>query len=432
MIVDRLQIYYLLLVFMHDFRLVTWTSGMLHGLTQNEQNLLEDHKEYGPQMTTVNGPKILIVDDLVENIEVLKETLREEYTILEATSGDQALQEAARSLPDLILLDAIMPGMDGFETCRRLKQTRKLREIPVIFVTGLTDIADEAKGFAAGGVDYITKPISPPIVSARVATHLRLKSTETQLRDTLQKTLSGAVSLLMDLLTMTNPVAYSRAARLRRYVKLMSPHLDQPGSWQFELAATFSQVGCLQIPPEILEDIYAGRVVEDSNKALFDLHPQAGSDFVGRIPNLENVAAIIAQQSDDVEPPSGSAENGNKIVSLGATLLRTIIEYDRLVSTGLPRDAALRQLRANPDKNDPDMIAALEKGLQSETLSAKPRLVSASLLLPGYVLQNDAFSTSGKLLLKTGTELSCPMVQSLQRIAAQSALVEPLLVLTPD
>lgn len=78
------------------------------------------------------------------------------------------------------------------------------------------------------------------------------------------------------------------------------------------------------------------------------------------------------------------------------------------------------------------MIAALEKGLKSETLSAKPRLVSASLLLPGYVLQNDAFSTSGKLLLKTGTELSWPMVQSLQRIAAQSALVEPLLVLTPD
>ena len=405
---------------------------MPHGLAQNEPNSLTDHKEHGPQMTTVNGPKILIVDDLSENIQILNETLREEYTILEATSGEQALQEAAKSLPDLILLDAIMPGMDGFETCRRLKQTRKLREIPVIFVTGLTDIADEAKGFAAGGVDYITKPISPPIVSARIATHLRLKNTETQLRDTLQKTLSGAVSLLMDLLTLTNPVAYSRASRLRRYVKLMSPHLDQPGSWQFELAATFSQIGCLQIPPEILEDIYAGRAVENSNKALFDLHPQAGCDFVGRIPNLENVAAIIARQSDDAAPSSEPAKSENKIVALGATLLRTIIEYDRLVSTGLPRDAALGQLKANPDKHDPDILAALEKGLKSEKMSVKPRLVSASLLLPGYILQNDAFSTSGKLLLKTGTELSCPMVQSLQRIAAQSALVEPLLVLTPD
>jgi putative two-component system response regulator len=121
-----------------------------------------DRKE--PAMEDGKRGAVLIVDDAAENIHTLTEILREDYAILAATSGAKALETAARSRPDLVLLDVMLPGEDGYAVCRRLKQNRELRGIPVIFVTSLSDPEDEAKGFAAGGVDYIVKPVSPPIV----------------------------------------------------------------------------------------------------------------------------------------------------------------------------------------------------------------------------------------------------------------------------
>jgi signal transduction histidine kinase len=118
---------------------------------------------------------ILIVDDTPENIDILREALKREYVIKAATSGSKAL-EIARSVPvDLILLDVMMPEMDGYELCKALKADEATHGIPVIFVTSMQEVADEMKGFAVGGVDYITKPISAPVVQARVAAHLQLQ-----------------------------------------------------------------------------------------------------------------------------------------------------------------------------------------------------------------------------------------------------------------
>jgi putative two-component system response regulator len=118
---------------------------------------------------------ILVVDDIPSNITVLMEVLRGDYRVLAATNGEQALKIACGDpLPDLILLDVMMPEMSGHEVCRRLKAESSTRKIPVIFVTAMNQVEDEEKGFSLGAVDYITKPISPPIVKARVKTHLAL------------------------------------------------------------------------------------------------------------------------------------------------------------------------------------------------------------------------------------------------------------------
>lgn len=121
-------------------------------------------------------PKILIVDDTPENIQVLMETLKDQYTIVAAINGEKALKMAvAEPGPDLILLDIMMPGMDGYEVCRRLKADEQVQHIPIIFVTAKTEVEDETLGFELGGVDYITKPFSIPVVKARVKAHLELK-----------------------------------------------------------------------------------------------------------------------------------------------------------------------------------------------------------------------------------------------------------------
>jgi PAS domain S-box-containing protein len=120
--------------------------------------------------------KILIVEDTLTTIDMLKLTLQESgYEIDLATTGEKALAKAVETLPDLILLDVVLPGMDGFETCRRLKERPGTREIPVIFMTALSAIQDKVTAFAVGGVDYVNKPLELEDVLARVRTHLALR-----------------------------------------------------------------------------------------------------------------------------------------------------------------------------------------------------------------------------------------------------------------
>jgi len=128
--------------------------------------------------------KLLIVDDKAANLDLLREMLAPlGHQIFFATSGAKALAIATSALPDLVLLDVMMPEMDGFETCHRFKQDAVLSEIPIIFVTARTDVEDLARGFAAGGVDYITKPVKQPEVHARVATHLQIQGLIAQQRE---------------------------------------------------------------------------------------------------------------------------------------------------------------------------------------------------------------------------------------------------------
>ena len=127
---------------------------------------------------------ILIVDDTPDNLTLMTGLLKDTYKTRVANNGERALKLAATlPYPDLILLDIMMPGMDGYEVCQRLRQDTATAEIPIIFLTAKTEVEDEQKGFDAGCVDYITKPISPPIVMARVKTHLTLKAMADFLRD---------------------------------------------------------------------------------------------------------------------------------------------------------------------------------------------------------------------------------------------------------
>lgn len=119
-------------------------------------------------------PLILAVDDEASNLQLLRQILQDHYRLLFAKDGVRALELANKEKPDLILLDVMMPGMNGYEVCAALKANPLTAPIPVMFVTALSDTADELEGFEAGAVDYITKPVSPPLVRARVRTHLSL------------------------------------------------------------------------------------------------------------------------------------------------------------------------------------------------------------------------------------------------------------------
>ncbi|MFC1829556.1 adenylate/guanylate cyclase domain-containing protein [Thermodesulfobacteriota bacterium] len=144
-------------------------------------------------MTDLSKSKVLVVDDTKINIDLLVETLGDDYDVSVAMDGESALESVKDDLPDLILLDIMMPGIDGYEVCRRLKADDKTKDIPVIFFTALGEVGDETRGFELGAADYIAKPISPTIVQARVRSILSLKEKTDQLA-TLSSELSKYLS----------------------------------------------------------------------------------------------------------------------------------------------------------------------------------------------------------------------------------------------
>lgn len=124
---------------------------------------------------TRKRPKILVVDDAPENLMIMESILSKDYSLKLINDSKQALDYAIANPPDLILLDVMMPDIDGFELCRRLKAKPKLINVPVIFITSQTDVENEELGFSVGASDFIHKPISAPIVAARVKTHIKIK-----------------------------------------------------------------------------------------------------------------------------------------------------------------------------------------------------------------------------------------------------------------
>lgn len=154
---------------------------------------------------------ILVVDDQPENIQVLSDILRDRHTVLAAKNGEKALAAISRNKPDLVLLDIMMPGIDGYEVCRRIKASEDTQDIPVIFITALSDASDETKGLELGAIDYITKPFTPAIVKARVRNHLALREiarlredVESIMRHDLKSPLTPVISLPQLLLGADN------------------------------------------------------------------------------------------------------------------------------------------------------------------------------------------------------------------------------------
>lgn len=147
--------------------------------------------------TPRDGDVVLIVDDVPDNLAVLADVLGAAgYVVLVATDGERAIETARRTVPDVILLDAVMPGLDGFETCRRLKAADDTRDIPVVFMTGLTETEHVLAGFSAGGVDYVTKPIQPAEVLARIGAHVQSARRASRARDAIEA--SGSAIVVVD------------------------------------------------------------------------------------------------------------------------------------------------------------------------------------------------------------------------------------------
>jgi putative two-component system response regulator len=220
-------------------------------------------------------PKILVVDDEPANLRVLKHLLGDSYTLFYAKNGEEALRVVRQQIPDLLLLDVMMPGMTGFDVCKALKSDSLTATIPVIFVTALTEEHDEAEGFAVGGVDYITKPISSSVLMARVKTHLSLVKA-----DELKRTRLQVVQRLGRAAEYKDNETGMHVMRMSHYSKVLAEAygLSEVQVETLLHAAPMHDIGKIGIPDHIM--LKPGKLTEEEF-AIMKTHPDIGAEILG-------------------------------------------------------------------------------------------------------------------------------------------------------
>ncbi|WP_282875965.1 response regulator [Pseudomonas peli] len=353
---------------------------------------------------SLQKPCILVVDDTPGNLTLISGLLKDDYRVKVANNGDKALEIAGSdNPPQLIMLDIMMPGMDGYEVCRRLKSATKTRDIPVIFLTAKTAAADETHGFELGAVDYISKPISPPIVLARVRTHIILKASADFLRDRgeyLEQEIARRTRELQALQDVTIQTMASMAEtrdnetgkhirRTQLYVKLLAEKLSQQPRFSALLtpsyidtlfkSAPLHDIGKIGIPDRIL--LKPGRF-EPAEFEIMKTHTTLGRDTIQHAEELLGMSVPFLQTAKEIALSHQEKWDGSgypeglkgEAIPFSARLMAVADVYDAVISrrvykAAMPHEKAAQIIQQGRGQHfDPDMVDAFMQ-LQDEFYS---------------------------------------------------------------
>lgn len=344
--------------------------------------------------TTQNKATILVVDDTPDNLTLMGELLMDKYKVKIANSGERALKIAnTDNPPDLILLDIMMPEMDGYEVCRRLKLAPPTRDIPVIFLTAKSEVADEQHGLELGAVDYITKPISPPVVLARVKNHLALKAAADFLRDKndyleqevdkrtteVMAIQDATIQVVTSLAETRDPETGNHIRRTQFYVKALAEALQPNPRFANELSdnqikvlfksAPLHDIGKVGIPDQIL--LKPGRFTPEEFE-IMKTHTTLGFEAIERAEqqlgmkvDFLSTAKQIALSHQEKWDGSGYPHHlSGDAIPLSARIMAVADVYDALISRrvykdGMSHQAALQVMRDGRGSHfDPDILDA--------------------------------------------------------------------------
>ena len=330
--------------------------------------------------------RILVVDDVPENIQILAETLQDDYTVIAATNGYKALQLARKQpQPDIILLDVMMPGIDGFEVCARLKSESETRDIPLIFVTALTDAGNEAEGLALGAVDYVTKPINASLVKARISNQLELKRHRDNLQELVEErtrelkiTQEVIIEAMGALAEYRDPETGGHIRRTQNYVRALANRLSENSKFTpfldpltidlLYLSAPLHDIGKVGISDSIL--LKPGKLT-DSEFEDMKRHTEFGRDAIRSAERrlghnsflryAREIAETHQEKWDGSGYPYGLKADE---IPVSGRLMAIADVYDALISKrvykpSLPHSEAVRIISEGRGTHfDPDMVDA--------------------------------------------------------------------------
>ena len=351
---------------------------------------------------------------------------------LRGLSGDEGLSAIQTKGPYAVVVsDLQMPGMDGIRFLAHV--SKRAPDTDRVMLTGHADIAAAISAVNEGKIfRFLAKPVQHGDLVKALEASLEQHHLITAERELLERTLRGSIGVLTDVLALVNPIAFGRASRLKRYVRHIASQLKLPDLWQFEVAAMLSQIGCITLPPEVLEKIYAAQTLNPEEKKMYEAHPSIGRDLIIGIPRLEPVAQMIENQHRPLVNVEAAGEKvGQDVVALGSQILNVALEFDRRVMHGTGRTAAITELRSQVEKVDPRIVAALENFDISLERMTEARTVRVRDLSVGMILNQDLKAANEVLLVSKGQEVTFPVLKRLWNFAEEGGVQEPFRVLAP-
>ncbi len=371
--------------------------------------------------------RVLCVDDEPNILEAFRRQLRKKFELYTAQGPEQGLEALKAHSPFAVVVsDLKMPGMNGIEFLCRVKESHP--DTVRVMLTGFADLNAAIEAVNEGNIfRFLTKPCPPSRLERTLKdciTQYRLITAEKEL---LEKTLAGSVKVLVDILGLVNPVAFGRASRMKRLVSRMTKRLKLDKGWQYEIAALLSQVGCVTLPPETLEKVYAGQELSGKEEEMFNKHPSVGASLLSKIPRLEEVAKIIEYQQanpDDLGSLKGTP------ICIGAQMLKIAQELDKKMVQGLSPAEAIEELKKQKGKFPQKLLEALE-GIKLCETGSVIKSVTINELKTFMILDEDVKARNGLLLVPKGQEVTLAVIEKLRSFASGLGIVEPIRVRIP-
>lgn len=363
-------------------------------------------------------PRVLCVDDERNLLTAFERNLYKDFDITTATSGAAGIEALDTNGPfEVIVSDMRMPNMDGATFFARVRESAP--DTVRILLTGQADTASAIKAINEGAIfRFLTKPCSRETLVRALndgIAQYRLQGVERQL---LESTLTAAVKTLSDVLSLVAPLAFQRANFAQSCVRHALSKLQWPNGWMYDVAAALSQIGCVGIPAEVLQNDTAQRELAPDERALIDDQPNVARRLIEVIPRLGPVAEMVQYQARE-PPTTASAE-----VVRGAQLLRAALELQRQMT----RTASARPL---------DLLRVIRPPLPEYLIQALAdfrvhltdnRNVKVRELMPGWVADEDIVCQNGIMVLAAGSEITETAIAAMRRLAGNHAIREPIRV----
>jgi response regulator RpfG family c-di-GMP phosphodiesterase len=364
--------------------------------------------------------KILLVDDDPNILAGYRRLLRGKFEIDISESGKEALIAIEENGPYAVVVsDMRMPVMDGIELLQNIRNIAP--ETVSIMLTGNADQQTAIDAINQGHIfRFLTKPCNTKVMTRALKASLEQYRLITAEKELLEKTLKAAVNLLTEILSLVKPVAFGRAQRVRRLVRHLCKELKPRKTWQIELAAMLSQIGCVTVPDDTLEKVFKNEELSAQDSAIFHKHYDFGKELILKIPRLEEVAVIVACQEN----------NYSKTIPMGARILKVALDFDSFTSSGLDSTTAFAKIRKNTQNYDPEVVEALKK-VQADSIKFDTRYIGADSLELGMIIAQDVSSLNGTLLIGRGQEVTNSLMARLINFKKNEGVREPIKIVIP-
>lgn len=365
--------------------------------------------------------RILFVDDEKFVLATFRRNLCKQFEVDTAEGGLEALRQCKERGPYAVVVsDLKMPRMDGIELLRRIRDLWP--DTVRIMLTGHGDLDAAMAAVNQGAIfRFLTKPCAPDALLAAVTDGLRQYRLITAEKELLRGTLRGCIQVMSELLTLVSPEAFGRGERAKGIVVEICQMMGLDGLWRYELAAMLSQIGCISLPPEILERKMSGGTFSPEEAQIFLMHPAIAGNLLRNIPRLESVAEMVAGQELSLD----------KNPSLGARILKVALDYTDRSSRGEDDARILAAMRAASTMYDTRIVGALEYCLGRRAVGTiRPMLLVE--LREGMVLAEDVRSGQGAVLLEKGQTITPAALERFINFGTILGIKEPVHVVLKE